>query len=1144
MQIKKYIKKFRFHLLYQHVFTHIILIMIITTLVFVAMIQLESIFYFDPEIKKSIIIVILGFFFLITIYWTIYFYQANKNNIKRYKIERLSSVLGYNIFSDKHDTVLNALQLENGSGQNESKALAQTYIDNVKEKLKSIDLNISFSNHKSIKLKILLLASWLFTIIIFFLNYDSSANSFHRWTNPTKYFPAPKPFSLISMSGDIHIIGGENTEINIQASSSFPDTVHLHLIPSQVSTKKRDSLKLKFSTTPVDDGTYHFKLPELYQDYSYQAIVKAKHFWEAWESVETEPFTVFVTDRPVFESFSLTIIPPKYSKLEKVMQEGNVALVEGLKGSIIQIDLTSNRMLKSSYLEINGELSNMASNYNQASGYFKLMEEGQFTVNLVDKRGITNRDPIPYKLQIIPDHDPILSVLKPAPMMELGNDQSVQIHLEVSDDYGFTDLQLAYEVQRPAYLQADPYVAMFNINDLNTDSLDQTIKMYWDLNGMMLMPEDEVHFHFELTDNDIISGPKRTISSTFIVRVPSLADLYENVENSENNFTNDILGDLEEIKDLKEQFEKMELEILKSKELDWNQEQSIKNSLEQSKEEIQNLEKIAEALQSITDQAEKHKLFSSDLLEKFKELSELISEIIPDDLLKNMDDLQNALENMDMSSLQEALNDLSENMGQIEQDLDRYLEIFKKFQAEQKLDEIQNRMQQLFEQQQALNQELNEAKNIDEISTLERFAQEEERNLDEFENILSLMEDAAEAIEPFSESSADELSELFDSELSQDLENSLNETIENLSQQNIADANSTSQESLNNMEMMMQKMMNIKQGFSQETVSEMIEKFQGLMQDMLYLSSEEEKLRNDVKQSSRNSPRLRELASRQQLLQDQLQSITNQMMELSNETFAITPEIGRGIGKANAGMEEAKTKLTDRNLNQAGKNQDIAMEGLNEATLALFNSMQNMQKSGSASGYEQFLKMMQQMAGQQQGVNQQGMQLGLGQVAAAAQQQMMQQMLSKQKGIRKSLEQLMNEMRHSGQKGMGDLSGIAGDMDEVIKDLQKKRFNRKTKERQQRILSRMLDSQTSMTQRGEKDDRRSSTAISDLILEGPGGLPSDLGQRENLALQALNKALNAGYSREHQTMIKRYFNSLSKVSQEPSIDNNNENLSD
>ena len=204
---------------------------------------------------------------------------------------------------------------------------------------------------------------------------------------------------------------------------------------------------------------------------------------------------------------------------------------------------------------------------------------------------------------------------------------------------------------------------MFNINDLNTDSLNQTIKMYWDLNDMMLMPEDEVHFHFELTDNDIISGPKRTVSSTFIVRVPSLADLYENVENSENDFIDDVLSDIQEIEDLKEQFEKMELEVLKSKELDWDQEQSLKNSIEKSKEEIENLEKVADALQNITDQAEKHKLFSPDLLDKLKELSELISEIIPKDLLENMDDLQNALENMDMSSLQEALSDLSENMG-------------------------------------------------------------------------------------------------------------------------------------------------------------------------------------------------------------------------------------------------------------------------------------------------------------------------------------------------------------------------------------------------------------------------------------------------------------------------------------------------
>ena len=318
-------------------------------------------------------------------------------------------------------------------------------------------------------------------------------------------------------------------------------------------------------------------------------------------------------------------------------------------------------------------------------------------------------------------------------------------------------------------------------------------------------------------------------------------------------------------------------------------------------------------------------------------------------------------------------------------------------------------------------------------------------------------------------------------------------------------------------------------------------RLQDLLQSMLYLSSQEEQLKNDVDQASRNSPRLREFARRQQVLQDQLQSMTEKMLQLSNETFAITPDIGRGVGKANAGMENAKSKLADRNLTQAGNNQDLAMEGLNEAALGLFNSMQNMQESGSASGFQQFLQMMQQMSGNQQTLNQKGMQFNLGQMAAAAQQQMMQQMLDDQKGIRKSLEQLIKEMRNSGGGAKGDLSGISKEMDEVIKDLKNKRYSRKTQERQQRILSRMLDSQTSMTQRGEKDERKSSSAMANVLFQGPGGMPADLGQRENMALQALKNAMKAGYSKDHQIMIKRYFNSLSQLSSKDTIINNEEN---
>ena len=62
----------------------------------------------------------------------------------------------------------------------------------------------------------------------------------------------------------------------------------------------------------------------------------------------------------------------------------------------------------------------------------------------------------------------------------------------------------------------------------------------------------------------------------------------------EETIIDDIVNELNEIEDIKDQLEKTELKMLKSKEIDWDEKQSLKNSLDQSKKEIENLEKIAE----------------------------------------------------------------------------------------------------------------------------------------------------------------------------------------------------------------------------------------------------------------------------------------------------------------------------------------------------------------------------------------------------------------------------------------------------------------------------------------------------------------------------------------------------------------------
>jgi len=150
-------------------------------------------------------------------------------------------------------------------------------------------------------------------------------------------------------------------------------------------------------------------------------------------------------------------------------------------------------------------------------------------------------------------------------------------------------------------------------------------------------------------------------------------------------------------------------------------------------------------------------------------------------------------------------------------------------------------------------------------------------------------------------------------------------------------------------------------------------------------------------------------------------------------------------------------------------------------------------------------------------------------------------MLQGQKGIHKSLQQLIEEMKQSGNnQGQGDLKGISNDINDVISDLSKMNYNRNTKNKQRRILSRMLDSQTSLAQRGYKEKRKSYSSEGSTIYSSSKGLPNNLGQRQSVALEALNRSLNSGYSKEHQIMIKRYFNAMSQI--KINSTNNNEDI--
>jgi hypothetical protein len=108
---------------------------------------------------------------------------------------------------------------------------------------------------------------------------------------------------------------------------------------------------------------------------------------------------------------------------------------------------------------------------------------------------------------------------------------------------------------------------------------------------------------------------------------------------------------------------------------------------------------------------------------------------------------------------------------------------------------------------------------------------------------------------------------------------------------------------------------------------------------------------------------------------------------------------------------------------------------------------------------------------------------------------------------------------------LGDLQRIAQDMREVQTDLAQGNVNPETVRKQERILSRLLDSQRSMRERDFEQRRRAESGRT-IRRAGPGELdPSTLEGRDQLRRDLL-KALEEGYARDYEALIRKYFELL------------------
>ena len=331
-------------------------------------------------------------------------------------------------------------------------------------------------------------------------------------------------------------------------------------------------------------------------------------------------------------------------------------------------------------------------------------------------------------------------------------------------------------------------------------------------------------------------------------------------------------------------------------------------------------------------------------------------------------------------------------------------------------------------------------------------------------------------------------------------------------------------QNMQQMNQMMEQMQNAMQQMNQMQVMNDMMK---IIDNLLTLSKEQEQLKDETGNLNSSSSQFNENAQQQDQLRRNLGKILQQMSGLSQKTFAITPEMGKALGKAQAEMSESLNAIQGRNGALASQKQTGAMKALNEAASLTQNAMNRMmQGGGQGGGMMSLMQQLQQMSQQQMGLNKLTKMLQQGNLT---QQQMaqMQRLAQEQQLIKKSLEQLNKESRETGQskKLTADLEKVLEEMQEVITGMKTQKIDDNLIQTQERILSKLLDAQRSINER-DFEKTRESTAGNNFNRESPPELSTEEG-REKLRDELL-KAIREGYSKDYEELIRKYFELLEK----------------
>lgn len=1023
------------------------------------------------------------------------------------------------------DAIVNFLQIYSKKGSVVSPVLQNLALEQLYYRIK----DFSFAERHSEKLlkpnlRIMFSALSLVAVLLLFIPTQVEM-AIKKIFIPWKSFQLPLPLKLYNGSGNLVVLKDDPVDLHGTYKGIVPDRLFLIIEQNlKLSANDKDIDKI---ILPVDPGNhFSYRVNHVQKSFSYYftAEINKARFRE--KSVVSEIGIIEVQNRPVIRNLQVKIIPPKYSKLPPQLLAPNEGEITALKGSLIQFQIDVDKQLSEAKIALS-DSTNLRLQIigHTAKGQLYVQKNVRYTFQIEDVDGIKNSEPIEYYLYALNDAFPYAEIKQPGVDVDIHDDLILPLLIEMRDDFGFSEIRLKGSLYRQGVTgdSTDFEKKLFYEVLESGRAISETS---WNLTSFYMIPDDYIQYYAEVFDNDIISGPKSFKTKKYTIRLPSLLEILDETAEQQELQLEEVKDIALESKELKEKLEEINRELKKEKELKWEQEQEIKKQVEKQKALSERLSEIQKDFADFIQKMDQSKVLSPETLEKYFDLQKMIQDIDSPELKDAMEKLNQALEKANMNQIQKAMDRLQFSLQEFEKDIDRMYELFNRVLLEQKMDELIKLAEKISQDQQQVNQKFEEGHV--ESEELKRMQTVEKNIEQDLEYLSDKIDDTSENYKEIMQQTSKMLENAQSYIKDQKLDEKIQDARRFMSEQRIDDVLQAGRNIKSDMEMIQNMLQAAKQNMIREQKQEITDQLQKTTQDMLNSSFEQEKLLVQTTDLHSASAQINDIAIEQASLMQGTNQLISQILEISNKTFMLSTTLNRNLVEVLSSMENSISSLENRNPRQAAAHQKKSMAGFNQALISLQNSMNRISQASSASGFQDLMQQLQQMASQQGQLNQGSMMLlqqrEQGKIQLSGED--LARLAAQQEMIRRSLDDLSKRMG-SRRDVLGRLDDISRDMEDVVRELEANQFNRKVVERQKRILSRLLDAQKSIREKEYSKKREAEREIVK-IKKSPPELKEELLEKEDRLRKSLMESLEEGYTLEYREFIKLYFELLSR----------------